>query len=68
MPKFVATLPNRRPSRPRMNGSTLRVAASFAAIGLWMLIADVGRAQENADVPRRIRESVTLETNSAVAK
>ncbi|MCC7422104.1 MAG: PQQ-binding-like beta-propeller repeat protein [Planctomycetaceae bacterium] len=33
-----------------------------------MLVAGIGRAQENADVPRRIRESVTLETNSAVAK
>jgi outer membrane protein assembly factor BamB len=51
-----------------MRQTTVSALAGIVATGCVLLSVDVVRAQENADVPRRIRESVTLETNNAVAK
>lgn len=77
MSKFVATPLERLAMwgrtvigvRSRDRGEMTRATlAGVLVFGVWMLVAETGRAQENGDVPRRIRESVTLETNSAVAK
>lgn len=52
----------------RMRQTVVSALAGVVAFGCLASSHVVVCAQENADVPRRIRESVTLETNNAVAK